>query len=96
MTLVIAEYYMSFTKPLALLIQASQESTELVELLKGKRTDDSVFQELFQKASMLAEELDVEVKAPRRAVRQQNRPKAPAETVEEYFRSDMRNIFWIT
>jgi hypothetical protein len=100
-TLVVVKHYMAFTKPLSLslqevdmnLMRAAQECSELINFLKAKRSDETVFASLFDTAVELATKLGVEVNAPRNASAQRNRSNAPSRTTAEYYIRNLHHPF---
>ncbi|CAH1098925.1 unnamed protein product [Psylliodes chrysocephalus] len=68
--------------------RATEAINDTISVLRQKREQvNTVFQQLFDEAEELAEQLDVEIKCPRLVSRQVHRANnQPAQSAEEYFR----------
>lgn len=65
--------------------RATDAIKDVLEVLGTKRQNaESVFKQLFSKATEQAKQLDVTLKSPRTVGRQKNRPNYQANSVEEY------------
>lgn len=90
---------MALTSPLSRLFQteyldiqtASEAIMDTKSILQHKRSDvHKDFSEVYRKANSIAEQLGSEIRMPRIAQQQRNRPNASSDTPEEYFR---RNLY---
>ena len=96
-TLVAAEFVLAHLVPLSKMLQ--NKTCDLVEASKGagilhnlvqtQRNDDTLWDDLYDKAVAMATTVDVEPSRPRVIVRQQNRQNVPAATISEYWKRNM-------
>lgn len=107
-SLVIAEYYLKFTKPLSKifqspdcdLIRATDDATDLVNFLDTRRGSDSHFVEVFDKVKLAAAQIDVEPQTPRSCGRQTHRSNAivntgdtSSENISTYYKINLHHPF---
>ena len=97
--LVVAQYILSFSKPLCLALQ--KESTDIGQAyekaktccstIKAQRSDDK-FSKLWKKVVAIGAEIDVEIRKPRTATRSQYRSNIGStdDSAEVYYR---RNVY---
>ena len=96
-TLVAAEFVLAHLVPLSKMLQnktcdlveASKEAGILQNLVQTQRNDDTLWDDLYDKAVAMATTVDVEPSRPRVIVRQQNRQNVPAATISEYWKRNM-------
>ena len=75
------------------MLAALEECKVVIAQLRAERTDDQVWDALFQEAIDLAQAFGIQPCIPRRAGRQQHRNNAPAETPSEYWKITLYNVF---
>ena len=77
------------------LVQATNECLELVELLKRKRAnpDGECVRILLDQAAKLANDFDVQNKAPRIICRPPNRANVPSNDVMEHYKLKLHHTF---
>ena len=96
-TLVAAEFVLAHLVPLSKMLQnktcdlveASKEAGIQHNLVQTQRNDDTLWDDLYDKAVAMATTVDVEPSRPRVIVRQQNRQNVPAATISEYWKRNM-------
>lgn len=60
-----------------------------VFFFQNEREDDAVWEAIFEKAVVIARDVDVQPSMTRRVGRQQHRANAPAETVSDFWKYNM-------
>lgn len=65
----------------------------MVEMLRSERDDDTVWNELYQTASDIAEPFEIVEGVPRRCGRQTTRSNHPANTPKNYWRISLYYLF---
>ena len=68
------------------LVESSKEASILHSLIQTQRNDDTLWEELYDKAVAMATKVDVEERV---ILRQQNRQNAPAAIITEYWKQNM-------
>jgi len=94
-SLFIIESFSSLFLPLSTILQSQDldifgalEHVDSIATVMQQRRDDAEneFKQLFDEVSDVCNELDIDIRLPRRCGRQTQRDNHPAQTVEEYFR----------
>ncbi|XP_052799078.1 uncharacterized protein LOC128230674 [Mya arenaria] len=99
--LIVAEHVLSSTVALTNLLQkedndilhAVGEAKVVIQLMNNERNDPDVWGALFKKATNIAAELDIIPSRPRRAGRQNHRANPDVDTVSDYWRITLFNVF---
>lgn len=72
------------------LLEATKHLRELLIMLQSDRQNaDEVFELIFEDSRKTADNINLELKAPRRTVRQTNRANHPTENVRDYFKQSL-------
>ncbi|XP_060585819.1 uncharacterized protein LOC132741624 [Ruditapes philippinarum] len=99
--LIVAEHLLSSTVALTNLLQkedndllhAVEETKVVVQLLRNERNDADVWDALYDKASNIAAEFDIQPSRPRRAARQNHRANPDVHTVSDYWKVTLFYVF---
>lgn len=99
--LLVAEHILSSTVPLTNLLQkqdndllhAVSETRVVIKLCNDERADQYVWDALYDKAVNVSADFNIQPSMPRRAGRQQHRANPDVQTVSDYYRVTLYNVF---
>lgn len=93
-SLVVAHHILSFTKPLSLALQNSKcdvfkafnDAQTCIKVVQDQRTDEVFHRSVWEKATAIADSLEIELTKPRTTGRMRHRENAEAVDAESYYK----------